>query len=122
MYGLTFAFRSHAEAKLRVEDCIIAANHILKGAKQDRMRYLCNIDEFIRPMVQLPAGLHCNIEKLDCDSSTWVDYFKYDDDMNTAKRMPHKTKTITEYFIKVTFYVSGQLDLLNLLDIVANTA
>ena len=106
MYDVIFAFRADLDTHISSEEAVAAAEYILFGVQKDRIAYLTSIDEVIRPMCTLFAGLHCNIEALADLGESWPNYFKKN--KVDTHQIPHIwTKRLAKNFVRVCFKLKG---------------
>ena len=107
MFRLIFSFRAADEENLHEEDCILAAQHIINGFKLKGHIYHMQIEKYVKPMVQLPAGVHCNIEHVKTEDRTWPSIFEYNENPIDSKPQHKKVMKIAKNFMKIEIWLKG---------------
>ena len=107
MYRIVFSFRAKEGCYIGENDCAEAAKCLYDGFKTEGYIYFKRHEHLIKPMVQLTAGTHCNIEELDVGNHDWTDTFKPEVELDQDKMTPSKKLRIAPNFIKIEFITKG---------------
>ena len=108
MFDVIFSFRCKEQDYISVEDCFKAIDLILAGIEKRKTLYLHVINDVIRPMCQLTAGLHLNIEELVANNQLWYEFFGKQDDMHKMREVKW-TRRIDRNFIKICLSMKGTI-------------
>ena len=108
MFDVIFSFRCKERDNISAEDCFKAIDLILAGVERKNTTYLHMIDDAIRPMCQLTAGLHLNIEELVADNQLWYEFFGKQTDTYKTREVKW-IKRIDNNFIKICLSMKGTI-------------
>ena len=78
------------------------------NTKNEGTHYLANISKVIRPMCQLTAGIHCNIEELVEEWKYWPSYFESKNSDYKPQVEKKWTKILAKNFIKICVSMKGR--------------
>ena len=93
---------------ITTDDCIKAVELILEGIEVDKLGYLRKIESAVRPMCQLTAGLHLNIEKLTEEEHQWLHFFGNPRKTEAITKGIKWIKRIDKNFLKICIIMRGQ--------------
>ena len=101
MFLITVAFR-HDTLKLQDEGVLISiAEAAIGNMIKNPLTYYKSVEEFIKPMSQLEAGLHFNISTIDTDCQSLKNALIYEETSNTATVV--RIRRIANNFVKIDF-------------------
>ena len=92
---------------IEINDCLKATEIIVTNANEKGASYINSIMEYVRPMSQNTAGLHCNLENRVKMNRKWCDLFGDMKKQNSKTYEMNWTKRIDVNFIKICLLVEG---------------
>lgn len=108
MFRIMFSFRAKDGLFISEKDCVEASLWLYDGFRSKGYAYFKSQEQVIKPMVQLTAGAHCNLENIDVSNKKWIDQFKHANGIGLNEMTPTKSLRIAPNFVKIEYIVKGE--------------